>query len=300
MRHHDRVDAAQALVELGGIASGREICAGSSRRKLRTAVRAGRIQRVARDSYTLPHLEDGAAAARINGVMSHASAAAHWGCRTKCDDPWPSVIVPRGRKVSRERRLGVHVFWRDLRADEVQGRATAPLRTVLDCAADLPFDEALAIADSALRIGVVSAAQLAEAAAVQRGPGSARARRVIRYADPRAMNPFESVLRAQAIEAGLDVTPQLEVGIPGGSVHPDLVDPGRRLILEADSWSFHADKEAHDRDCFRYTLLTTLGWVVLRFTWHQVMTPDTFSREMLRRWAEDPQLASTGQGQATT
>jgi len=28
---------------------------------------------------------------------------------------------------------------------------------------------------------------------------------------------------------------------------------------------------AHDRDCVRYNALTVAGWVVLRFTWSQVM-----------------------------
>lgn len=50
-----------------------------------------------------------------------------------------------------------------------------------------------------------------------------------------------------------------------------LVDPINGIILEADSWGFHADKEAHDRDCQRYTMLAADGWIVLRFTYDQVM-----------------------------
>lgn len=276
----------QALVELGGVASTAELYRLSSRRKLRTAVAANRIRRVARDCYKLPHLDDVAAASWLNGVVSHASAAAHWDWKTKGQDWRPHVIVPRGRNVPPDRRRGVHLHWRRLAPQDVADGVTAPVRTVLDCAADLPFDEALAIADSALRSGRVGPEELASMAARLRGANSRRVRRVVEHADRRAMNPFESVLRAQAIEAGLDVTPQYEITIPGGVVHPDLVDPGRRLVLEADSWTFHAGREEHDRDCLRYTLLTTAGWWVLRFTWHQVMTPQPFSARVLAAWGE--------------
>ncbi len=54
-------------------------------------------------------------------------------------------------------------------------------------------------------------------------------------------------------------------------LHPDLVDVRRRLVLEADSWTWHAGREAHDRDCWRYNALVLAGWTVLRFTWDQVM-----------------------------
>jgi hypothetical protein len=54
-------------------------------------------------------------------------------------------------------------------------------------------------------------------------------------------------------------------------VHPDVVDSGRRVVLEADPWEFHTGKDAHARDCRRYTLLVVHGWTVLRFTWRQVM-----------------------------
>ncbi len=57
-------------------------------------------------------------------------------------------------------------------------------------------------------------------------------------------------------------------GLPAGS--------GKVRALEADSWEFHTGKDAHGRDCWRYTVLVCGGWVVLRFTWRQVMfEPDS-------------------------
>jgi very-short-patch-repair endonuclease len=51
----------------------------------------------------------------------------------------------------------------------------------------------------------------------------------------------------------------------------DLADLRLRLVLEADSMEYHGERSAQDRDCARYTRLTTSGWLVLRFTWEQVM-----------------------------
>ena len=78
--------------------------------------------------------------------------------------------------------------------------------------------------------------------------GSARWR-VTRMA--RAANPFESVLRAITIEAGLHFDVQHPIEVTGMTVHPDLADLEARVILEADSWEFHTGREAHVRDCWR-------------------------------------------------
>jgi hypothetical protein len=148
---------------------------------------------------------------------------------------------------------GVRVVWTDLTPDDVHARATGPLRTVVDCARRLPFDEALAVVDSALRAGDVTRDELA--ALRVRGAGAAAVRRVLEAADGRAANPFESVLRALCLEEGLDVEPQAPLALIGGTVHPDLVCRSRRLVLEADSWTFHATRSAHRRDCARYNAL---------------------------------------------
>jgi hypothetical protein len=105
-----------------------------------------------------------------------------------------------------------------LAEDQVVDGVTTPSRTVIDCARLLPFDEALAIADSALRSGFVTREELTEADV--RGAGALAVRRVVRHADPRAANPFESVLRALCLEAGLSVEPQGEVVLGHDVIHP--------------------------------------------------------------------------------
>lgn len=136
------------------------------------------------------------------------------------------------------------------------GWATDPLTTVLQCARDLPFADALAIADSALRHGDLTYDELQRTRTT-----TPQVRRVLQYADGRAANPFESTLRAIAIECGLHVVPQYEVLACGLTLHPDLADPVCGVILEAESWEFHGkEKRAFESDCERYNALVVTGW----------------------------------------
>ena len=98
-----------------------------------------------------------------------------------------------------------------------------------------------------------------------------------------AANPFESVLRAIALDVpGLDLRPQVPIDDRGFRGRPDLVDEALRLVVEADSHEFHASTRGqHNRDCARYNALVVRGWTVLRFTWEQVMFDRDSVREVL-------------------
>ncbi len=282
------MDAVAALQQLGGVASHDDLTNLSSRHRLRTAVVSGRVERFGHGWYRLPD-QAGSAAARLRGVRSHVDAALHWGWPVKAPSRRPQISVPRGRKLPKERRRGVDVHWSPLAPEELAQGVTSPLRTVLDCARDLPFDAALAVADSALRSGLVTSAALERAAAVTRGPGTPRVRRVAEHASARARNPFESVLRALAIQTGLDVICERPTVAGGKTLHPDLTDVRRRLLIEGDSYSWHGGKPAFERDCWRYTVLTTAGWRILRFTWAQVMNKQEWVLAVLSEWAAQPQ-----------
>ncbi len=162
------------------------------------------------------------------------------------------------------------------------GGVTSVDRTLADCLRSLPFDEALAVADSALRHRAVTRKRLVEIAAAVRGPGAPQARRVAREATPLAANPFESVARAISLEVtGLDLRPQVVVRDRSGRGRVDLLDRDRRLVVECESHSFHSRRGALRRDCRRYTKLVLLGWRVLRFAWEDVMFHPDHVRECL-------------------
>jgi very-short-patch-repair endonuclease len=292
------VDATAAIERLGGVAETRSLLRLTTRRRLRRALRDGRILQLSRGRFTLPAAEEAhRRAGELFGVVSLRSAAAHYGWEMKLTPPEPEITVRRNRNLSSERREGVRILWADLNPDDVRHGVTTPLRTVVDCARHLPFDEALAIVDSALRSALLTNDDLHWA--IVRGAGAAGVRRVFQSADRRSANPFESVLRALCIEAGLQCEPQAAIDLGTGTVHPDLVDRERRLVLEADSWTFHAQRKAHTRDCARYNLLVLRGWRVLRFTWEQVNLDQAYVRWVLselRRVERDepaPDLAAS-------
>lgn len=258
------------LAMSGGVASWGRLRAQFSARTIYLAVAAGEVERIRRDAYALPGLaEVQHAATRLNGVVSHRSAALQYGWGVWTEPGRPELILPRGRRIRTDRRRGTAVRFRELAPGDVVDGRTAPVRTVVDCARDLPLVESLAVVDSALRSGAVTPDDLA-AAAIPR-TGRAPALRVLSLGSGRAANPFESALRAvgEEVAPGL-FTPQGEVGLDGVTVHPDLVCVGLGIVIEADSFTFHTSRAQIDHDCWRYDELTLAGWLVLRFTWTQV------------------------------
>ena len=285
-----------ALDRLGGTSAAGALLELTSRRRLQRAVRSGEVHRPSRGRYCLPTAGDAVrAATRLTAVVGLRGAAAAHGWELAHQPAVPEVVVRRGRKLSADQRQGVVVHWANLADDQVVDGVTTPLRTILDCARHLPFAEALAVADSALRHGSVTPEDLASLDV--RGAGADAVRRVLRHADARAANPFESTLRALCLEAGLAVEPQLAIDLGTGTVHPDLVCVTRRLVLEADSWTFHAARAAHRRDCARYNLLTIHGWSVLRFTWEQVMHDQAYVRWVLAELDRLPATRRVGRPQ---
>ncbi|GAB7002644.1 hypothetical protein JCM18899A_01150 [Nocardioides sp. AN3] len=265
------MDLVTLLVHLGGVADTGTLLANISRRALRTAVDRREVVRIGRNRYALPVVEDALRQAHEhNAFVTHLSAAAHWGWEVRLPPDRPQLAVPRGRALPEIE--GADLRRLDLPREVIHGWATTKLQTVLMCAADLSFGDALAVADSALRHRDVTPSQLTGAAAAFTGARGTAVRTVASYADGKAANAFESATRALAIEAGLSVIPQYRVEIDGTVLHPDLADPLRGIVIEAESWEFHGKRQADfERDCERYTLLTLDGWLVLRFTWRQVI-----------------------------
>jgi len=266
-------DAVEALTRLGGCASWGELVREVADSDVRRARRAGAVVRTRRGRYALPtaaqHRRE---AHRLTGVLSHLSAAiAHgWPVKTQPDQLW--VTVRRTRHLAASDRQRISARWRDL--DEPQRRAgvTSPLRTVLELRSRPPLRRGAVDADSALRHGDVSRAELVAAARHRRGPGSARVRRVADLADHRSANPFESVLRAIALEfPELVLVPQLRIWDTGLWATVDLGDESLRLVLEAEGFAHHRSRKDLVRDARRYTELTVWGWAILRFSWEDVM-----------------------------
>lgn len=283
--------AEEAVARLGGVTTRSAILNLVSVRALKRAVEDGYVIRDGLGRYSLRSVGDARHAAHaLSGTVSHLSAAQHWGWELMSPPEAPHVTVPRKRRIHPARREGVVVHWAELHPNEVIDGVTGPTRTLADCLTSCTFEAGLAVADSALRHRAVTPGQLRGLAAGRGGRGSGTARRVASLADGRAANPFESVLRAQAITVPrIEVVPQVQID----EFRPDLVDEALRLVLEADSHTWHSSREALRRDCRRYNALVLRGWTVLRFTWEDVMLRPHRVVADLARFAEQAQLPST-------
>jgi very-short-patch-repair endonuclease len=272
------------LARMGGVAGRARLVEASSRRAVDRALRRGEIVRDARGRYALPSALDAfRVAGAMSAVVSLRSAATYWGWEQKRVPERADVAVPRNRKVSQEDQSRAGVHWVDLNDSDVHnGIVTTRMRTLGDCLTSLPVDEALAIADSALRQDDITREEILRLTEHLRGPGSARARRVARQASARSANPFESVLRAITLSVpGVAFEPQLPIRLPSGTVHPDLTDRELGIVAEADSFSWHGDRRSLWRDCRRYNRLVLAGWLVLRFAWEDVMGDPEYVRSCL-------------------
>ena len=65
---------------------------------------------------------------------------------------------------------------------------------------------------------------------------------------------------------------------------PTSIDEDRRLVLEADSFEWHGKRAALRRDCRRYNAIVAAGWVLLRFSWEDVMHDPDYVRSVLREF----------------
>ena len=282
------MDVADLVTRCGGVSTWDELTSQVTDHRVKRAVAAGEIVRLARGRYGLPSTDEHRAEAhRRTAIVSHLSAAAvhEWPVKWPATQPW--MTVARKRHLAAEDRQGLHVVYRDLAHHEHRDGVTTPVRTVLDCAMRLPFDEALAVADSALRTRSLTRTELRRAVAGLRGIGSPEARAVVAAADRRAANPFESVLRAIALGIeGLDLVPQLRITDTGLFATVDLGDERLQLAIEAEGFQSHGTRRALDRDCRRYTELEVFGWHVLRFSWEDVMLRPAWVRWAIESWVQ--------------
>lgn len=274
------MDPAELLLKLGGFGTSAELLEVCDQAALKAALATGAVVRLKRGHYSLPGADEARQAAqRVGGVVSGLSAAQLWGWKLKLPPERPVVTVPGHRRLTAERREGIDVRWADLDPADVVDGVTSPARTFVDCVRFEDFDAGLAVGDSALRGGDLTRRQMLAVATNSPRSGRAKAVRVARAADPRAANPFESVLRAVAGRVpGLRVEPQQWVGTVG---RVDLLAEHLSLVVEADSWEFHGERSAFRRDVRRYTAFARLGYLVVRFTWEEVMFEQDYVHDVL-------------------
>lgn len=221
-------------------------------------------------------------------VLSHEEATVAVGIDLVPKTWVPTITVPRNHGFVTE--PGWRVSRRDVptRTLEDGRRVTQSARIVLDLAATLSLEHAVASGDCALRKKLVLVSQLKELSGKLRGRGAPEARAVVALLEPKSGSVLESLLRVLLVTSGIP-TPVCQALILDGRdevARVDLCWRAHQLIVEADGYAFHSDRLAYRRDRERMNHLERLGWRVLRFTWEDVVGRPQHVVELVRHCLE--------------
>lgn len=185
-----------------------------------------------------------------------------------------SVAYNHGMHPSKLRRFDdVCIHREQIMSDEERRTRVASIGTVLErVLVCMPLKVSLPMLDAARNRGLYDISTLAMPSTGSRLP---HLREALSLSSDRARSILETVARLQLIDMGL--TPQVGVWIEGvGEV--DMIILGF-IIIEVDGWAFHSSKEQREKDLKRDRELLRRGYVVLRFTYDDVMNGD-FAREV--------------------
>lgn len=279
------MDAQGALIRMGGVARRFDLVEAVGRAEFDRAVANNQIRRVRRGIYEARVADQAMdAARRAGGVLSHLSAAHRWNFGLTVYREQHDVTVPRrSNRAAIPRDVTLH--YADLPAEDIVDGCTTKLRTVIDCLRHSPEHLALAALEHAVGSRHVELSDVRDRVGGLRGPGSARARRILGWYDPRASPPLESALRGILLNAGIDrFRPQFVVWDGTRKVATtDLGDPETRVLLEADSFLNHGSRDQLARDAARYNELVALGFHVLRFTYRPIVAGSPWVLRIVRR-----------------
>jgi very-short-patch-repair endonuclease len=144
---------------------------------------------------------------------------------------------------------------------------SSPARTLLDIAAELPtHDLAAALELAQIKHLVTRRSLQATLDRARARPGAAALRALIAehpFSRSRAERRVAQLLRAAKLPR-----PAFNLKVEGFEV--DAVWQPERVILEFDSYAFHATRAAFERDRRRDAAHTRAGYVVLRAIWHEL------------------------------
>lgn len=251
------------------------LAAGLTRRQIDVLVADGHLVRVHVGVYALGALRAEPVARRLaatlatNGVLSHISAAEHWG-----------ILVPRGgaihvtRSTRGEHRAGITVHESALEAEEVIVRFGVPctslVRTLIDLAGVLRPHELAQAFDQAQVLHHLRPIVLAEAVLARPGRRGARRLQVL-LADAVEPGAIESVFELRFLKFCRDFAlTRPETQVQFGIWTVDFLFREVGVVVEADSRRWHATAARRARDARKTAYLEALGLVVVRITWREL------------------------------
>lgn len=288
----------RALADLAGSQHGRValwqlIELGLTRAAVSKRVAAGRLHRVHPGVYAVGHGGASAGSAYMSAVLacgrgavlSHRSAAAHWGLRPSAGDRVDVTAAnQRGRHV---RGIAAHCSG-SLHPRDVTTFKNIPCTTVARTLVDLAdvvhrrsLERAVEEADE---LRLFDGRQVHDVLVRSNGRRGAPALESIlaTYEEPEVSDrELERKFLEVCRRAGLE-RPLTQVGVEladGDTVFVDFLWPQSKLIVETDGRQTHGTRRAFERDRRRDRRLMLLGYRVARFTWLDVgRRPDEVAR----------------------
>lgn len=279
--HPDMRVARLAREQHGVVSVGQLTACGLTSAAISRRTRNGRLHRVHRGVYAVGHdaltLRASFVAAVLacgdGAVLSHHSAAAHWGF-LRWDERSPQVTVTGARR--RVAGLRVHRA-RVLDRRDVMRRhgilVTSPARTLLDLAAVLPARVLRRAARQAQAEHHLNVRQLADVLARAHGHRGAAALRALMADGPApTRSELEDIVLDLLNTPGIQ-RPEINAALilDGRTVIPDFLWRDERLVIEADGGAYHTGTLARRDDAERQAILESHGYRVLRITWQQAV-----------------------------
>ncbi len=255
---------------LGGVATRAQLRRhGYTGFALTRAVRSGILIRIRRSRYALPDIDEPTRTAiALGGRLGGLSAAREYGWWTGLDTnihvSWPAHgNVAKPGRVFFGRRSDVVHHWRITRTSNNDDlRREPPLEALAQVLVSADRETAVACADSAIRSGLVSDAEVR--ALLRSLPGHIA--RWECYIDGRSDSGIESIVRIWLIDRGI---PFVFHAIIGGREVDFLI--GDSLILETDGSTFHDGPADAARDARRDLSASIRGYSTARIRYSYVM-----------------------------
>jgi very-short-patch-repair endonuclease len=260
----DLLVARTAARQHGVISVVQLLAAGLSRRAIQVRIQAGRLHRIHRGVYAVGHKNltfqgwwmAAVLACGEGAVLSHISAAMHWGLLKARRGP-VDVTVPTTSGRQRRKGIRVHRSTR-LTPDAVTIRhgipTTTPVRTILDLRR---------VVDRATLEAAIAQAEINHLP-VDNLPGLLH-------------EPTRSELERRFLRLckghGL---PKPEVNVRIGSYEVDFLWRERKVIVETDGYATHGGRSAFKGDKTRDAHLRVMGYTVQRFAYQHVVHEAAF------------------------
>lgn len=292
----DRAVAVIADRQLGVIKRAQLTASGLSRTAIADRVAKRRLRVLYRGVYAVGHAElrrEGHWLAAVWGcgrraVLSHGDAAAHWGLMP-VRGRLIHVSTPSrsGRDPDRSRirlhRVGTLRAWECALNEGIP--TTSVARTLLDLALSLrprAMEDTIAHANRLGLFDLVAVRRCLDEHPRQHGAPALR--RLLDALAGTGAADLRSMLEVLLLQLCDDH--DLPKPVANARVAGFLVDffwPARRLVVEADGYTYHSMPSAFERDRERDQHLTLAGYTVVRFTYNQVTrTPEAVAHRVRR------------------